>query len=99
MIVNISTNNVVNWNSTNEIEKTKNNILNLLQVRKGEIPFRRNVGISAELLDRPVNQIQGELMNEIMENIATFYPNVNVLSINLKQDNKGIVIEAVIDIV
>ena len=83
MIVEITSENVIDWNAKTETEKKIKQIANILKIRKGEIPFMREVGISDEFIDKPITQTEPILINEITANIYDNIEDVSILSIDI----------------
>lgn len=83
MIVEITSENVIDWNAKTETEKKIKQIANILKIRKGEIPFMRGVGISDEFIDKPITLIKSALINEITAAIHENIDNVSIKSIDI----------------
>ena len=79
MIVEVTSGNVIDWNAETEIEKKINQVANILKIRKGEIPFLREVGLSDEYIDKPISLIKPVLINDIT---ATINENVEGVSLH-----------------
>lgn len=66
------------------------NIANILRTVKGELPLGRDFGINGLFVDQPLNRIEGNLRDEIIEQINANEPGVEVVSIRFVKDINGI---------
>ena len=83
MIITVSSNDKINWNTKTETEKKVNEISNLLKTRISEIPFMRGVGISDEFIDNPITLIKPALINEITAVINDNTEGVSLHSVDI----------------
>ena len=99
MILTATSADIINWNATGE-ELVKNNIINILKLRKGEVKFDGNIGINPDYIDSPLTVVKGQIMCDVLENILTYYPQCEVQSIDIDIENStgDIVLKAVIEI-
>ena len=66
------------------------NIANILRTVKGEIPLGRDFGIDGMYVDKPLNKIEADLKDEIVNQITTHETGVEILSISFTKDINGI---------
>ena len=99
MILTATSEDRIDWNATGE-ELVKNNIINILKLRKGEVKFDGNMGIDPDYIDNPLTAVKGKIMCDILENILTYYPQCEVKSIDVDSENTtgDIILKAVIEI-
>lgn len=81
MIIEISNNDVIDWNADTETAEKINQIVCILKTMEGEIPFYRNTGISEDLIGKPINTIKPVLINNVTEVIHNNVSNVAVKSV------------------
>ena len=89
----------INWNLTGT-NLTVQNAINIIRTFKYEIAYLRTLGITQELLDQPLSKIKGKLATEIIDQIKLYYPDINIVSIDISQAgyNGNLQIKVVIDI-
>ena len=82
------------------MSRAKFYIINLLKLRKGDVKFKSDLGLSPDYIDTPLNLIKGQIMSDILENITTYYPQCNVESIDVEtqQTTGDTIFKAVIKI-
>lgn len=99
MILTVNTSGQIDW-AAQGVNRIADNIACLLKTRKYEVPFMRDMGISPEYIDSPTDEIKGALMSDIIEQINTYEPRANVLSVDIADiDSSGdLAIEVVIEI-
>jgi hypothetical protein len=89
----------INWNLTGA-NLTVQNAINIIRTFKYEIAYLRTLGITQSLLDQPISKIKGKLATEIIDQIKLYYPDINIVSVDISQaDYSGnLQIKVVIDI-
>ena len=99
MILTATSEDRIDWNATGD-ELLKNNIINILKLRKGEVKFDGNMGIDPDYIDNPLTAVKGKIMCDILENILTYYPQCEVKSIDVDSEKTtgDIILRAVIEI-
>ena len=99
MIFQISSTDAIDWN-TDPIGQIKNNIVNILNTRRFEIPFMRDMGILQDYIDKPITETQGQIISDVIDNIQAYEPRVNIKEVVfLEADENGeINISVVIEI-
>ena len=71
-----------------ELEEILQNVRMIIGTVKGTVPLDREFGISAEILDAPINQ-QSRLIGEIAEAIEKFEPRARLRNIHFNADSNG----------
>lgn len=99
MILTATSADKIDWNATGD-ELLKNNITNILKLRKGEVKFENGIGLDADYIDNPLTAVKGKIMCDILENISTYYPQCEVKSIDIDSEKStgDIILKAVIEI-
>ena len=82
-IVEITSEDLIDWNAAGATEKKISEIANILKTRLGEIPFMRDVGISDEFIDKPINTIKPALINDVTAVINDYVEGAKLLSIDI----------------
>jgi phage baseplate assembly protein W len=83
---------MVNLNATtvtgapSDISET---IKNIITTPKGTVALDRNFGTDPNILDQPVNLIEGLLMVEIIRQIKLYEPRVNVIEVTFEMDENN----------
>lgn len=72
-------------NETDVVASVLQNIRILLSTFKGTVPIDRALGISSEMIDRPVSAARVLYMAEIREAIETYEPRATVRAISFQQ--------------
>lgn len=55
----------VNWEADGQLERTLQNVKNLLMTRAGEVPYDRLKGVRREVYDMPITQLNARLRQEM----------------------------------
>jgi phage baseplate assembly protein W len=67
------------WESNlSEEERIAKNVINLLNTRKNEVCFDRNIGLSIDYLDKSVDKISSDMITEIIDMIEEKEPRANL---------------------
>lgn len=86
---------LIDW-SLRGTDRIAQNVQNLLNTYRYEIPFHRTMGLPGSLVDRPVNVQAAEARVEIAQMIATYEPRANVKDIRFSVDGDGSVVTEVV---
>lgn len=79
----------INFESNNDIlQRTLQNVKNLLMCRMGEVPYDRKRGINPALFDMPINKVNEQLMPEI-DRVLGWEPDAEAVSAVATQDENG----------
>ena len=70
-------------------DRIAQNVRNLINTYRYEIPYHRTMGISGSLVDRPSNLQLEDVRVEIQQMIATYEPRANVQSVEAYLDSNG----------
>lgn len=89
----------INFESNNDIlQRTLQNVKNLLMCRMGEVPYDRMRGINPALFDMPINKVNEQLMPEI-DRVLGWEPDAEAVSAVAAQDeNSDTVITVVVEV-
>ncbi|MBY6931024.1 hypothetical protein JW813_09320 [Clostridium botulinum] len=93
----------INWNAKGD-ERILQNVSNILNTLKYELPYDRLMGRNPDNLDKPLNKIKNKLIEETYDLINTYETRANVKEVDIiyeKNDNGDNIptIKVVIEIV
>ena len=78
----------INLMPASELEEIFQNVRTIVTTIKGTVPLDRELGISANILDAPINQ-QSRLVGEIAEAIERFEPRARLRRIEFTGNENG----------
>jgi len=89
----------LSWGGTG-VDRILRNIVNLLRIRRYDIPYMRCCGIDQDIHNLPTKQIESVLSNQVMDLIQVYEPRGKVISVKLLNINQNgqISAEVVIEI-
>ena len=70
------------------LKRTLQNAKNLLMCRAGEVPYNRYRGLTPELLDMPLPEMESELMPEL-DRVMSQEPDVEVVDAEVERLDDG----------
>lgn len=88
MTLKFSTGDTIDWNATG-IDQIKNNVLNILRTRLGEVPYMPTLGISFDYVDTPLTDAQANLVAEIRQQLARWEPDAMLDDLRVFQGENG----------
>ncbi len=87
----------INW-SLRGTDRIAQNVRNLINTFRYEIPYHRTMGIPSSLIDRPVNLLMEEARVEIAQMLAVYEPRANVRDIQCSVGSDGsLMIEVILE--
>lgn len=100
-IVTVSTEqaNALNW-SAKGTERKVQNVLNILRTYQGEVAYNRSLGISSEIIDKPIDEARAIISEDLITNIEQNVSGVRLISLSVEEakDTGDISITAVIEV-
>lgn len=98
MLYKVSTSkNILNWNAKGT-ERIIQNVENILNMIKHEIPYSREMGRDPKNLDLSLDLNKFELIEETYDLLEKYEPNVKVEDVNVLSSKNGPIIEVSIEI-
>lgn len=88
MTLKFSTGDAIDWTATG-IEQIKNNVLNILRTRLGEVPYMPTLGLSFDYVDTPLNGTKAALVSEIRQQLSKWEPDAMLDSLDVVRDQNG----------
>ena len=87
----------INW-SLRGADRIAQNVRNLINTFRYEIPYHRTMGIPSSLIDRPVNLLMEEARVEIAQMLAVYEPRADVQNIQCSVGSDGsLTIEVILE--
>lgn len=85
-IVTISTENAteLNW-SANGTERKIQNVMNIMRTYKGEVAYNRSLGISSEIIDKPIDEARAIMSEDLITNIEQNVEGVRLVSLSVEE--------------
>lgn len=85
-IVTIDTreNTALNW-SARGTERKIQNVLNILRTYKGEVAYNRSLGISSEIIDKPIDEARAIMSEDLITNIEQNVSGVRLVSLSVEE--------------
>lgn len=79
-----------------ESERAAKNVANLINLKQGELPFDRGLGVNPDYIDKPISELSSEIITELEDMISEREPRVQI-SIDLaEQLNAESILEVMI---
>jgi phage baseplate assembly protein W len=78
----------INWN-LHGADRVAQNVRNLINTYRYEIPYHRTMGLSGELIDRPTNVLMEEARVEVARMLAVYEPRANVNDVQCSRTEGG----------
>ncbi|MBN1045456.1 hypothetical protein DVW08_08805 [Clostridium botulinum] len=72
----------INWNAKGD-ERILQNVSNILNTLKYELPYDRLMGRNPDNLDKPLNKIQNKLIEETYDLINTYETRANIKEVDI----------------
>jgi phage baseplate assembly protein W len=91
----VRTGGLIDW-SLLGTDRIAQNVQNLLNTYRYEIPFHRTMGLPGSLIDRPINVQEAEARVEISQMISMYEPRANVKDIRFSIGGDGSVVTEVV---
>lgn len=88
MTLKFSTGDAIDWTATG-INQIKNNVLNLLRTRLGEVPYMPTLGVSFDYVDTPLTGAKAQLVAEIRQQLAQWEPSASLDNLEIVQAQNG----------
>lgn len=85
----------INWNATGN-DRIAQNVRNLINTYRYEVPYHRTMGLPGSLIDRPGPLLTESARVEIARMLAVYEPRANVKDVQCEMDTGGNVTVVVI---
>ena len=88
MTLKFSSGDTIDWNATG-IEQIKNNVLNILRTRLGEVPYMPTLGLSFDYVDTPLTGAKAQLAAEIRRQLTQWQPDAMLDDLRIVREESG----------
>lgn len=88
MTLKFTTAEAIDWNATG-LDQLKNNILNILRTRLGEVPYVPTLGIDFDHVDTPLLQHRAVLVAEVRQQLKRWEPSAMLDDLSIRPDDTG----------
>ena len=88
MTLKFSSDDTIDWNATG-IEQIKNNVLNILRTRLGEVPYMPTLGLSFDYVDTPLTGAKAQLVAEIRRQLTQWQPDAMLDDLRIVREESG----------
>ena len=97
--IDTGTNAPLDW-SAKGTERKVQNVLNILRTYKGEVAYNRSLGISSEIIDKPIDEVRAIMAEDLITNIEQNVSGVQLISLSVEEatETGDIVIKATIEV-
>ena len=88
MIITVDTGEQIDWSAVGA-DQIKNNVLNIMRTRLGEIPYMPNLGLSPDYIGKPVAQARAALMADMRAQLKRYAPSAQLQDLIITPDENG----------
>jgi len=74
------------------------NVRNIISTYKYEVAYMRGLGMSADAIDKPLEEMQSILAKDLFDNIQKFEPRATLTAVTIKEINEDGGVIAVVQI-
>ncbi len=85
----------IDFAPASEVAEIMQNLRTIITTAKYSVPLDRNFGINADMLDKPMLEVQAQLQSELIMAIKTYEPRVTVTGITFTGTDAGVLIPKV----
>lgn len=64
-------------------------VQNIINVTKGEVPYIRDMGLTGDLYDKPIVEVEGQIMVEVEEQVEKYEPRAQIVNVNTTVGEDG----------
>lgn len=97
--IDTGTNTPLDWGARGTERKVQN-VLNILRTYKGEVAYNRSLGISSEIIDKPIDEARAIMAEDLITNIEQNVSGVRLISLSVEEatETGDIEIKATIEV-
>lgn len=88
MTLEFSTADSIDWMATG-IEQIKNNVINIMRTRLGEVPYILNLGINPDYIDRPAVNDRAAMVADMRAQLRTWESEAQLTNLIITSDGNG----------
>lgn len=83
-----STSDSINWAAVG-IEQIKNNVINIVRTRLGEVPYMLGLGINPDYIDRPAANDRAAMVADIRAQLRAWESEAQLTNLVITPDSSG----------
>jgi hypothetical protein len=89
----------LNW-SAKGTERKIQNVMNIIRTYKGEVAYNRSLGISSEIIDKPIDEVRAIMAEDLASNIEqnVCHVRISALSVDVVTETGDISITVSIEV-
>lgn len=89
-VVTLDTNHAaaLDWSAKGK-DRIVQNVLNIMRTYKGEVAYDRGFGISPDVIDKPADEVQAIIADDLSARIAQDEPRAQLVSVTASHDASG----------
>lgn len=84
----------LDWSAKGK-DRVIQNVLNILRTYKGEVAYNRAFGISPDIIDKPADEVQAIIADDLSARIAQDEPRAQLLSVTASHSESGDIVISV----
>lgn len=88
MTLTINSTQGIDWNATG-VEQLKNNILNIIRTRLGEVPYMPTLGISPEYIDTAVTLQRAKMVADVRQQLQRWESRAKLDNLDILPNEDG----------
>lgn len=88
MVLMVNSTEQIDWTATGT-GQIKNNILNILRTRRGEVPYMPNLGLTSDYVDALALRNRAEIERDIQAQLSRWEPSASLDSLSVTADEDG----------
>lgn len=82
--INTAQETALNWGAKGTDRKVQN-VLNIMRTYQGEVAYNRPLGISSDIIDKPIDDVRAIIAADLANNIEQNVQGVNIVSIDVSE--------------
>jgi len=84
----------LDWSAKGK-DRIVQNVLNIMRTYKGEVAYNRALGISPDVIDKPADEVQAIIADDLSARIELDEPRAQLLSVTARHNVNGDIVIAV----
>ncbi len=84
----------LDWSAKGK-DRIVQNVLNILRTYKGEVAYNRALGVSSDVIDKPADEVQAIIADDLSARIEQDEPRAQLLSVTARHNANGDIVIAV----
>lgn len=84
----------LDWSAKGK-DRIVQNVLNIMRTYKGEVAYNRGFGISPDVIDKPADEVQAIIADDLSARIEQDEPRAQLISVTASHDESGDIVISV----